>query len=57
VPVIALCADHEGPFGMEMQHFRYFVSLCETLDFSRAANTCNMLEGFKWSRRENLVLS
>ncbi len=29
---------------MEMQQVRYFVALCETLNFSRAAETCNMLE-------------
>ena len=30
-----------------MQLVRYFLALCEILNFSRAAETCNMLEGFK----------
>jgi hypothetical protein len=32
---------------MEMHQVRYFLALCETLNFSHAAETCNMLEGFK----------
>jgi hypothetical protein len=32
---------------MEVHQVRYFLALCEMLNFSRAAETCNMLEGFK----------
>jgi hypothetical protein len=32
---------------MEMHQVRYFLALSATLNFTRAAETCNMLEGFE----------
>src|SRR5271169_6145913 len=32
----------EDRFGMEMHQVRYFLALCETLTFTRAAETCNV---------------
>jgi len=34
--------DYGGPFGMEMHQVRYFLALCETLNFTRAAESCNV---------------
>jgi LysR family transcriptional regulator, hydrogen peroxide-inducible genes activator len=34
--------DREGRFGMEMHQIRYFLAVCETLNFTRAAENCNV---------------
>jgi DNA-binding transcriptional LysR family regulator len=34
--------DWEGRFGMEMHQVRYFLAVCETLNFTRAAENCNV---------------
>jgi DNA-binding transcriptional LysR family regulator len=34
--------DWEGRFGMEMHQVRYFLAVCETLNFTRAAESCNV---------------
>src|SRR5271170_7657969 len=39
-PVIALSAHPGGPFIMEMHRVGHFLAFCETLNFSRAAETC-----------------
>jgi len=41
-PVIALSAHPGGPFIMEMHRVGHFLAFCETLNFSRAAETCNV---------------
>src|SRR5258708_1155759 len=35
-------ADHGGPFDMEMHQVRYFLAVCETLNFTRASENCNV---------------
>src|SRR5260370_33774730 len=35
-------AGYGGPFGMEMHQVRYFLAVCETLNFTRAAGNWNV---------------
>jgi LysR family transcriptional regulator, hydrogen peroxide-inducible genes activator len=37
-----VCRDRGGIFGMEMHQVRYFLAVCETLNFTRAAGNCNV---------------
>src|SRR2546423_1286576 len=37
-------ARHGGQFTMEMHQVRYFLAVCETLNFTRAAEICNITQ-------------